>query len=131
MQTEQEIETAIITWLNKQPDCMAFKFPRGQKSTTRRHTVRHSGNGVSDIILNKRIYDILYTAYIEVKKPGGRLRKSQIEFMERIQNMGGVYVVVYSLDQAKEFYSTVDQIACTRILTSQMKLVGNDKEKIL
>jgi hypothetical protein len=126
MQTEQEIETAIITWLNEQPDTLAFKFPRGQKSHTRRNTVRHSGNGVADIILNKRICDILFTAYIEVKKPGGKLRKSQIEFMERLQNLGGTYVVVRSVFEVKEFLIQFDQIARTRILASHMKLVEHD-----
>ncbi len=101
-QTEQQIETEIINWLNKQPNFFAFKFPRGQKSATRRNTVRHSGNGVSDIILNIAMGGIMLTAYIEVKKPGGKLRKSQIEFCQRIENMGGAYLVLHSVGELEE-----------------------------
>lgn len=101
-QTEQQIETEIINWLNEHPNYLAFKFPRGQKSVSRRNTVRHSGNGVSDIILNIAMGGIMMTIYIEVKKPNGKLRESQIEFSERIKNMGGSYLVVHSLGEVKE-----------------------------
>lgn len=101
-QTEQQIETQVINWLNSKDNVFAFKFPRGQKAATRRNTVRHSGNGVSDIICNIEIAGILFTVFIEVKKPGGKLRDSQIEFSKRIQNMGGTYLVIHSLGEIEE-----------------------------
>jgi len=119
-QTEQQIETDVINWLNSQPNIFAFKFPRGQKSATRRNTVRHSGNGVSDIICNIEIAAILFTVFIEIKKPGGKLRKSQIEFSERIKNMGGAYVVLHSVCEAQEclprIYSDIEK----RVLISKI-----------
>lgn len=119
-QTEQQIETEVINWLNSKENCFAFKFPRGQKSATRRNTVRHSGNGVSDIICNVEIAGILFTVYIEVKKPGGKLRKSQHEFSERIKNMGGTYLVIHSVGELEECFSGILQEIERRVLISKI-----------
>jgi len=120
MQTEQEIESACIKWANSQDDLFAFKFPRGQKSYSRRNTVTASGNGVSDIVLNMTIYGIMFTCYIEVKKPGGKLRTSQYEFQDRITKMGGHCATVFSLPEFKERVTElrkvyIDDIAIAKI----------------
>ena len=118
--TEQQIETDILNWLNKQPNFFAFKFPRGQKSYSRRNTVRHSGNGVADIILNIAMGGIMLTVYIEVKKPGGKLRKSQIEFSERIKNMGGTYLVLHSVGELEECIDGLCKDLETAVLISKI-----------
>jgi hypothetical protein len=119
-QTEQQIETDVINWLNSQPNVFAFKFPRGQKSATRRNTVRHSGNGVSDIICNIEIAAILFTVYIEVKRPGGKLRESQVEFSKRIKDMGGSYLVIHSVGELKECFPGLLEDIEERVLISKI-----------
>ena len=39
---------------------------------------------------------------IEVKKLGGALREEQINFRENVENSGGLYWVVHSLEELKE-----------------------------
>ena len=119
-QTEQQIETDVINWLNARDDCFAFKFPRGQKAATRRNTVRHSGNGVSDIICNIEIAGILFTVYIEVKRPGGKLRESQIGFRDRIEKMGGSYLVVDSVHSLEERFPGLLESIEERVLISKI-----------
>lgn len=109
MKLEREIETEIITWLNKQPDCYAFKFPRGQLGWTRKNTVRHSGQGVSDIICNYSYQNICWVIYFEVKKDKKQKpRESQTAFGERIKNMGGYWLITTSVDETREHLEWVE-----------------------
>jgi hypothetical protein len=82
--------------------------------------VRHSGNGVSDIILNIAMGGIMLTVYVEVKKPGGKLRESQIEFSKRIENMGGTYISVSSLCEIQESIPGIIERIETSVLIAKI-----------
>jgi hypothetical protein len=108
MKSEREIETEIINYLNSLPYCEAFKFPRGG-TWTRKHTIRHSGQGVSDIICNYSYLNICWVIYFEVKKDQKQKpRESQIVFGERIKKMGGFWLVTTSVAEAAEQLAWVE-----------------------
>ena len=100
MASEQEIETNILNELEDMHGIVAFKFPRGQKSFSRRNTVRYSGNGVADIIVNIAHAGMCFVIYLEVKAKTGRLRKSQINFRDEIMSIYGLYYLVRSVQDA-------------------------------
>lgn len=127
MKSEQEIETEIVDFLNSQPHTFAFKFPRGQPSYTRRHTVRHSGNGVSDIICNYSYLNILWVLYFEVKRDKKqKARESQILFGNTIKKMGGYWFITTSVEEAQEQLNWVQQqISLKCFLINSGDLSGN------
>jgi hypothetical protein len=108
MQSEQDIETECIDWLNSNSRILAFKFPRGQKARTRRNTIRHSGNGVSDIICNYSSFGICWVVYLEVKAKRGKLRESQEIFRDRVREQSGFFYVVRSVEDCMEALMDVD-----------------------
>ena len=116
MQSEQDIETECIDWLNSNASRFGFKFPRGQKSRTRKNTVRHSGNGVADIILNYSSFGICWVVYLEVKTKRGKLRESQELFRDRVKEQGGFYYVVRSVEDCMQALMDVDQAIPARIV---------------
>ena len=89
--TEQEIQKQIIDYL-KIKGCLVFKHNNFGK--VRGHFY-HNTIGVSDIIgLNKNGKFIA----VEVKKPGGKPSKEQIEFLEDVKNKNGIAILAESLD---------------------------------
>ena len=109
MKTEQQIETEIINYLNSLPFIKAWKQPRGQPSYSRRHTVRHSGQGVSDIICNYSYLNICWVIYFEVKKDKKQKpRDSQVRFGEEIKEMGGFWLITTSVEETAEHLAWVE-----------------------
>jgi len=102
MQSEQAIETAIINALNAKKDLFCFKFPRGQKSFSRKNTVMGSGSGVSDIIVNLHYSELCFVVYLEVKTKTGILRESQKLFKNKVESFGGLYYLVRSVEDAED-----------------------------
>lgn len=104
---EKDIESEILAILKKNPKLLVFKFPRGQKSHSRKNTVTNSGNGVADIIVNMTHHGYCFTVYLEVKTKTGQLRDSQREFKSKIEKLGGFYFVVRSVNEALESLNAV------------------------
>lgn len=63
--------------------------------------------------LPKGFTDLLYVspggkvAFIEVKKPGGKVRPEQVKFIERLRSMGFAAGIVHSVDEAKGLVETL------------------------
>jgi penicillin-binding protein-related factor A (putative recombinase) len=106
--TEKQIETLILSWLNFQPDCFAFKintvgvFDPVHK-VFRKNRNRFLIKGTSDIMA---IYKGQFIA-VEVKSKKGRLSLDQMSFLEKVSLAGGYFCVVRSLEEAKTFFSGI------------------------
>ena len=105
---EKDIEKAILTYLNIQPGCFAFKCNTTgiwdtERKIFRRIKSQHIHKGTSDIIgvFRGRMFAI------EVKKPGGPTStktyatKEQKIFLENIKANGGLGVVARSIDVSR------------------------------
>lgn len=109
LKSELELENEVLRWLNDQPNYFAFKFPRGQKSFSRKNTVKHSGDGVADIICNISINHFVFVVYLECKTIKGSLRASQKEFRDMIRSVGGYYSVIRSLEDVRNYLEHVEK----------------------
>ncbi len=96
---EKDIEKAILTWLNFQPECKAWKNksmgtydPR--KGIYRRPSGAFNEKGTSDILgiwKGKMLC-------IEVKSATGKLRPEQYEFLRAMHELGAICFVARSLN---------------------------------
>jgi len=100
MDTELQIETAILKYLNGLPEVFAIKF--SQASYSRKNTFRPAANGVADLIVNLNYRQMMWTCYMEVKKAKGQLRDTQKAFQVKIWGLKGKYFVVRSVEDVKE-----------------------------
>lgn len=106
--SEKAIETTILTWLNLQPGCFAFKVQTMGVYDQRKGLFRKAGKGVirgtSDII------GLLHGQMLalEVKTPHtyksffsrpGELEARQKLFLDQVRSKGGIAEVVCSLTQ--------------------------------
>ena len=88
MKLERKIQSEIVEWVRKQPECWICKYQGGPYSTT----------GVPDLLL---CVQGMFVA-LEVKKKGGRTTAIQKEVMKSMILAGAVCEVVHSLSEAKE-----------------------------
>lgn len=101
--SEKNIQNAILAWLSWQKDCFAWPnqsvgiFDRS-KGIYRRPVNRFHRNGVSDIL---GIWHGKMLC-IEVKSSTGKLSKEQTDFIEVINNLGGIAFVARSVDDVKQ-----------------------------
>lgn len=86
--TEKTIVNSILKWLKAQPECFAWKEHGGQYGMA----------GIPDIIC---CYQGQFLA-LEVKQPGNKATKLQLETIHRIIEAKGQAYVVYSLDEVKQ-----------------------------
>jgi hypothetical protein len=93
---EGQIEIEILSWLNKQPDCMAFKINQSgyHDGTAWRKRTNGSLLGVADIL---GIWKQRPLA-IEVKSESGRVSAHQERFIENYKKHGGIAFVARSLE---------------------------------
>lgn len=96
--SEATIQAEIVAWLE-------LHGWRVWKTSSHRHA-KGVDRGVPDLIA---IRDRL--AFVEVKKPGGRIRPEQREFRAAAQAAGVVSLVAYGLEDVRqlEAYGTVDR----------------------
>jgi hypothetical protein len=97
-QLEKDIQKEILLWLDiggyvhwRQNSGYAFVANR---------MIKLGMAGLPDIIVVLRPGGRVVG--LEVKAPNGKLRPSQIEFANKLMSVGGEYVVVRSLAEAKE-----------------------------
>jgi len=97
--SEREIEQSILTWLNYQPKCKAWKNKSQgtydpYKKVFRRPSSKFTEKGTSDIlgIWNGKMI------CIEVKSAKGRLSPEQKSFLQEMANLGAICLVARSLD---------------------------------
>jgi len=95
---ESDIEIQILTWLNQQVDCFAFKINQSGFHDGKGWRKRTNGslNGISDII---GIYKGKPLA-VEVKNSTGTVTDEQKRFLSHYQKMGGIAFVARSLSDA-------------------------------
>ena len=114
--TEKQIETSILTYLNHQPNTLAFKINTTGVFDPTRKVFRKNKNpfiipGCSDIL---GLHAGRFFA-IEVKTPQAykRIVKSltlppsdmrQKAFLEKVSHRGGLSLLAYSLDQVIEWF---------------------------
>jgi hypothetical protein len=115
--TEKQIEDSILTWLNFQPGCFAFKLDVQARYDPRIKTYRRLAKwvprGGSDIISSVRGRMITW----EVKTPAEHKKFSncredhemrQKAFMDRVISTGGLAYCVCSLDQVMEIFNKLN-----------------------
>lgn len=94
--TEQDIQKTIIDYL-KIKHYVVFKH-HSTGSTIREGKpiyFKHGDKGISDIIGCSPQGRFIA---IEVKKPEGKVSEEQLDFIERVNRIGGTAFVAYSLD---------------------------------
>lgn len=88
----------FVSWFRKNyPDDTLFAIPSGGKrgaATAARLKLEGVIAGVPDLFWLKR------ACWIEMKKPGGRLSKSQKQFIARAMAAGYQVIVAYGFDEA-------------------------------
>lgn len=111
---EKEIETQILTWLNYQSGCYAFKINTvgifdPQTLRYRKITNQFIAKGTSDIL---GLYRGLFFAF-EVKTPKRKKNVSveQIQFIAQVRAKGGIGEVVTSLAEVEEIFDRLKQRA--------------------
>jgi penicillin-binding protein-related factor A (putative recombinase) len=106
--SEREIEQAILTWLNYQPKCKAWKNKSQgtydpYKKVFRKPSSKFTEKGTSDIlgIWNGKML------CIEVKSAKGRLSPEQKSFLQEMANLGAICLVARSLDAVIDAFSEI------------------------
>ena len=97
-ETERNIQNAALEYLNALPHCFAWRQNSGligieTKGKTR--YFRAGIKGVSDIL---GIYKGQFLA-VEIKKKGAKPRQHQLDFIQRINDLGGIAFWVDSIDE--------------------------------
>lgn len=103
---EKDIEREILTWLNLQPRCKAWKNKSQgtfdpTKGIFRRNGGAFTEKGTSDIL---GIYRGKMLC-IEVKSAKGRLRPEQKEFLQRMADLGAVCMMARSLEDVISLFA--------------------------
>ena len=106
---ENNIQQSIVTYFNNtyclkhhNPRSIIFSVPNGSnRSMQEAIMLKATGllSGVSDLILihNGRV------VFIEVKQPTKKQQPSQIDFQNRVSNLGFEYQIIRSLEEFKNF----------------------------
>ncbi len=114
-QSEKEIETAILYWLNYQIDCFAFKMNIAGTWDQRgfyKRSGRFVPKGGSDIIFCfKGLFGALEIktpeAYRKFHSNPGAHELRQKVFMDQVRAKGGIAEVVCSLEQAQAILTSI------------------------
>lgn len=105
--SESSIQAEIVRWYNNSyclkthsPRNMIFSVPNGGTRHRREAMVLKATGllpGVSDLVIihNGRV------VFVEVKTPDGRISKEQVDFKERVEVLGFMYWITYSIEQFK------------------------------
>ena len=94
--TEQEIQKQILDELGKRPDVYVWRQNTGV-AKAHGHRVRfgHVGSGdISGLVKGGRRLEI------EVKTPTGIVSDAQLKFGQRVNELGGIWFVARSFDEA-------------------------------
>lgn len=91
--TESEIKREICDWLSYQRAKCFFWIQQAGMIPGRINRSKYLRNGVSDIL---GVWNGRFLA-IEVKKPGGKPSKEQLEFIDEINKHGGIAFIAYCL----------------------------------
>lgn len=110
-QSEFQIETKILMWLNAQRGCFAFKVDRdgywdAKRGFYRKRKSAFSVPGTPDIV------GCLYGSFfaIEVKKPGGKVSDEQKNWMRVAgEKSGAPSAVACSLEDAISFFLSLSE----------------------
>lgn len=101
-ETEADIQQAIRLALGLEPDLVLWRNNVGgtiHEASSRVVQYGVGGKGGSDLLgilgPNGRWFAL------EVKKPGGRVKQEQLDFLAIVRSMGGFGAVVYSVDDAR------------------------------
>lgn len=94
--SEQGIQKSILDYLRLKK-YVAFKHHSTGSGVRngKAFFFSHSEKGISDIIACSREGRFIA---IEVKKPGGKPSEEQLDFLERVNQNGGIGILAYSLD---------------------------------
>lgn len=90
---ESEITKDVLNWLNKQADCVAFKYVAG----------RFGKNGVPDVFGSC----MGVSFYIEMKQPGNEPTPIQTETIEMINNKGAIALWTDNIESVKELINSI------------------------
>ena len=108
-ETEKDIESIILDWINKHRHGFAFKVNTVGIYDPTKKVYRNPGKftlkGTADIL---GIFKEKPLA-IEVKKHSGKLSVEQKAFLKKWQAMGGIAFVTYSLDEVKRYLEYFDR----------------------
>lgn len=86
---------------------------------------KNENKGFADILIN--FYGLFIT--FEVKKCGGMWSVSQQEFDEKVDKSFGVYRIVSSVQEVKEFFDNYTKLDYVKNWLNQIKKELNDKNK--
>ena len=98
--TEAQIQKAILHWGHsrniqiERANVIGTPIKRKDGSQGFR---KAPNAGMSDLIMSLVINKVPVCVWLEVKKSGGRLSKTQKEFKDRTERFGGIYAVVKSI----------------------------------
>ena len=102
-QTEAYIQNQIFIWFhNSYPDYLIHAVPNGgYRNTAEAVAMKNTGTvpGISDLIIwlpNQR------AIMVEVKDDKGKQSQTQIKIQAKLENIGGIYLLVRSLEDFKE-----------------------------
>lgn len=108
--SEDLIQSQIVLWYHNTFTVagvgVCFSIPNGgTRNIAEAQKLKATGlmAGASDLMLNHggKWY------CVEVKKPGGVQSPDQIKFQRRVEALGTVYKLVYSLEEFKEWVNTL------------------------
>lgn len=99
---EEDLQRVIVQHLilTGSKDVIWYHCPNGE------HRSKRTGGRLKAMGVRPGIPDLCFTlksgqsAYLELKKPGGRLSKDQKAFADKCERMKFVYAIAYSLDEA-------------------------------
>lgn len=103
MSTEKATQKAILDWLTL---TRTFHYRNNSGAFVseykgKRSFVKFGASGSPDIVVVK---DGIYIG-IEVKDTRGRLSESQVDFRDRLEKAGGLYLIARSLEDVIEFFN--------------------------
>jgi hypothetical protein len=101
---EKDIQASIIQLLQLK-HVFHYRNNSGSAIGKGDHLIRFGASGSPDIIC------VIAGRYVglEVKRPGGKLRDSQIAFRDALARAGGFYFTVTSLDDAVDAIETIQK----------------------
>jgi VRR-NUC domain len=108
--TEDQIQVAILDWLRRTVDCVAFHIPNGgARSKATGALMKRLGvlAGAPDLCVLMADETGPLTVFIEVKRKGGYQTESQREFETKCREYGHDYIVARSLDDVREWFGDV------------------------
>lgn len=107
--TESKIQQEIfIDYHNKNPTHVIHSVPNGgkrDKAEARTMALTGTVAGISDLIIH---IPKGRCVMVEVKKPGEKQSEAQIKIENKIKNLEGYYILVYSLEDFWEKFNKLE-----------------------